>query len=157
MGALSPRGVRMAISAAATRQFLRKELEAHLDELGYTFPRDINRVGAPLAEIARVSPVRGRLVYAETIVRTDLASKRCHDRLLFFSQRRTRRRSQILFFIGVEEAHRPALEELLVKLGIRGAVRGGNVQVVAFTAPKAGAGAGGGADAPRRGQGTTKR
>jgi hypothetical protein len=127
----------MAASDSAIRLHLRRELEAHLNELGYTFARDINRVGAPVAEIARVSPVRGRLVYGETVVKADLRDRRCHQRLLFFSQRRTRRRSQILFFIGVEEAQRDALEALLVRLGIRGAVRGGNVQVIAFAPPRA--------------------
>jgi len=120
---------------AATRQVLRRELEAHLDGLGYTFVRHIHRVGAPEAEIARLSPVRGRLVYGETVVRADLRRRRCHDRLRFFAQRRTRRRSQILFFVAVEEQYRNELEALFIELGIRGAVRGGNVHVVGVNIP----------------------
>src|SRR5262252_2300286 len=115
------------------RQHLRRELEAHLHDLGYTFDRSINRVGAPSAEIARSSPVRGRLVYGETVLRSDLRKRRCHDRLRFFAQRRTRRRSQILFFIAVEEDCRADLEALLVELGIRNALRGGNVHVLAVS------------------------
>src|SRR5215468_5716190 len=120
---------------ATTRQALRRELEAHLDGLGYTFVRHIHRVGAPEAEIARLSPVRGRLVYGETVVRADLRRRRCHDRLRFFAQRRTRRRSQILFFVAVEEQYRNELEALFIELGIRGAVRGGNVHVVGVNIP----------------------
>jgi len=120
----------------AVRSHLRRELEAHLSGLGYTFVRHINRVGAPAAEIARLSPVRGRLVYGETVLRSDLRKRRCHDRLRFFAQRRTRRRSQILFFVAVEEDCRGELEELLVELGIRGAVRGGNVHVLAVSVPR---------------------
>jgi hypothetical protein len=119
----------------AVRSHLRRELEAHLDSLGYTFIRHINRVGAPAAEVARVSPVRGRLVYGETVLRADLKRRRCHDRLRFFAQRRTRRRSQILFFVAVEEECRGDLEALLIELGIRGAVRGGNVHVLAVSVP----------------------
>ena len=119
----------------ATRQVLRRELEAHLDGLGYTFVRHIHRVGVPEAEVARLSPVRGRLVYGETVVRADLRRRRCHDRLRFFAQRRTRRRSQILFFVAVEEQCRNDLEALFIELGIRGAVRGGNVHVLAVSIP----------------------
>ena len=126
------------MTAAAIRLQLRRGLEEHLDGLGYTFDRRIARVGGPEAEIARVSPVRGRLVYGETILAADLRSPRCHERLRFFSQRRTRRRSQILFFIAVEEEHRTALEELLVELGIRSTVRGAHVHIIpiARTSPK---------------------
>jgi hypothetical protein len=120
---------------AAARLHLRRELEAHLDGLGYTFVRHIDRVGAPAAEIARVSPVRGRLVYGETVLRADLRRRRCHDRLRFFAQRYTRRRSQILFFVAVEEECRDELEALLVELGIRGAVRGGNVHMLPVSVP----------------------
>jgi len=119
----------------ALRLHLRRELEAHLDGLGYTFVRHINRVGAPAAEVARVSPVRGRLVYGETVLRTDMRRRRCHDRLRFFAQRRTRRRSQILFFVAVEEECRDDLEALLIELGIRGAARGGNVHVLPVNMP----------------------
>ena len=120
---------------SAVRQHLRRELEAHLHDLGYTFDRSINRVGAPSAEIARISPVRGRLVYGETVLRADLKRRRCHERLRFFAQRRTRRRSQILFFVAVEEACCGELEALLVELGIRGAVRGGNVHILPVNVP----------------------
>jgi hypothetical protein len=119
----------------AARLHLRRELEAHLYDLGYTFTRSMNRVGTPTAEIARMSPVRGRLVYGETVLRADLKRRRCHDRLRFFAQRRTRRRSQILFFVAVEEACRSELEALLIELGIRGAVRGGNVHVLPVSVP----------------------
>ncbi len=125
------------MSQTQLRARLRRGLEAHLDTLGYTAERRISRVGAPPAEIARISEVRGRLVYGETVLGTDLRNPRCHERLIFFAQRRTRRRSQILFFIGVETQHRTALETLLVDLGIRSAVRGGHVQVIAFDHPAA--------------------
>ena len=114
---------------------LRRELESHLDTLGYTFPRHINRVGAPAAEIARLSPVRGRLVYGETVLRADLRKRQCHERLRFFAQRRTRKRSQILLFVAVEEECRDDLESLLIELGIRCAVRGGNVHVLGVSVP----------------------
>ena len=120
---------------AAIRSHLRRELESHLDTLGYTFPRHINRVGAPAAEIARLSPVRGRLVYGETVLRSDLRRRQCHDRLRFFAQRRTRKRSQILFFVAVEEECRTEFETLLIDLGIRSALRGGNVHIVAVSVP----------------------
>jgi len=68
-------------------------------------------------------------------VRADLRRRRCHDRLRFFAQRRTRRRSQILFFVAVEEQYRNELEALFIELGIRGAVRGGNVHVVGVNIP----------------------
>jgi hypothetical protein len=120
---------------AAIRSHLRRELETHLDGLGYTFPRHINRVGAPAAEIARLSPVRWRLVYGETVLRGDLRRRQCHDRLRFFAQRRTRKRSQILFFVAVEEECKNELETLLMELGIRCALRGGNVHILGVSVP----------------------
>jgi hypothetical protein len=117
------------------RLHLRRELEAHLASLGYTAARRLHRVGSPQAEVARISPVRGRLVYGETVLRTDLRSRRCHDRLRFFANRRTRRRSQILFFVAVEDGCRVQLETLLAALGIRDALRGGNVHVLAVPRP----------------------
>jgi len=120
---------------ADVRVHLRRELESHLDGLGYTFARHINRVGAPPAEVARLSPVRGRLVYGETVLRGDLRRRQCHDRLRFFAQRRTRKRSQILFFVAVEEECRSELEALLIELGIRSALRGGNVHILAVSVP----------------------
>ncbi|MGD9763517.1 MAG: hypothetical protein AB7V27_07380 [Candidatus Binatia bacterium] len=120
------------MSQTQVRFQLRRGLKAHLDALGYTADRVMTRVGAPPAEIARISPVRGRLVYGQTILATDLTNPRCHERLTYFAHRRTKRRSQIMLFIAVEETHQAALEQLLVDLGIRSAVRGGHVQVIAF-------------------------
>ena len=54
---------------SALRIHLRRGLNAHLAELGYTDSRPA-RKGAP--EIVRMNPVRGRFVYGETIVRSDL-------------------------------------------------------------------------------------
>lgn len=122
------------MSDAVKRSHLRRELEAHLTQLGYSCVR-MKRVGGPAAEIARVSPVRGRLVYGQTVVHADLRRPSCHERLLFFSQRRTRHRSSILFFIGVAETDRLELEALLEQLGIRNGVRGGHVHVVAIPTP----------------------
>ena len=122
------------MSDSAVRVHLRRRLEAHLTELGYSQAR--SRPGIlPVPEIVRVSPVRGRLVYGETVLRGDLARRSCHERLLDFSQRRTRQRSSILFFIGVAEADGPALEELLQVLEIRNGTRGGHVHVLPITIP----------------------
>ena len=123
------------MTTAPARLHLRRELEAYLTQLGYSTVR-AGRVGAPMPEIVRVSPVRGRIAYGETVLGSDLRSERCHQRLLSFSQRRTRHRSTILFFIGVAEADRPELETLLQQLEIRSAVRGGHVHVVPFAAPE---------------------
>jgi hypothetical protein len=111
-----------------TRAHMRRALEAHMTQLGYSRVRV--RRGTPAAEIARMSPVRGRLAYGETVVHADLRRRRCHERLLFFSQRRTRQRASILFFIGVAEPDQRAMETLLGQLGIRNGVRGGHVQIV---------------------------
>ena len=113
----------------AARLYLRRQLEAHLTELGYSCVR-MKRATAPVPEIVRVSPVRGRIAYGETVLRGDLRRRNCHERLLFFSQRRTRHRSSILFFIGVAEADEPDLEALLEELEIRSGTRGGHVHVV---------------------------
>jgi hypothetical protein len=91
----------------------------------------------PVPEIVRVSPVRGRIAYGETVLRGDLRRRSCHERLLFFSQRRTRHRSSILFFIGVAEADEPELEALLQRLDIRSNTRGGHVHVVPIAMPAA--------------------
>ena len=117
---------------SAVRVHLRRRLEAHLTELGYSCARS-RRAALPVPEIVRVSPVRGRIAYGETVLRSDLRSRRCHERLLYFSQRRTRQRSSILFFIGVAEGDKPALEALLQELDIRSATRGGHVHVVPIT------------------------
>jgi predicted nucleic acid-binding Zn ribbon protein len=80
--------------------------------------------------MVRISPGRHRIIYGETVLRRDLGSKRCHERLLFFSQRRTRHRSSILFFIGVATTDQQQLEALLARLDIRSGIRGGHVHVV---------------------------
>ena len=107
-----------------------------MTELGYSCVR-MKRATLPVPEIVRVSPVRGRIAYGETVLRSDLRRRSCHERLLFFSQRRTRHRSSILFFIGVGEADEPELEALLEQLDIRSGTRGGHVHVVpiALSAP----------------------
>jgi hypothetical protein len=112
-----------------TRLHLRRQLEAHLTALGYSRVRT-RRGGGPVPEIVRVSPVRGRIAYGETVLHGDLRQRTCHERLLSFSQRRTRQRSSILFFIGVAVADQPDLEALLLALDIRSGTRGGHVHVV---------------------------
>ncbi len=114
---------------SAVRVHLRRRLEAHLTALGYSCARS-RRTALPVPEIVRVSPVRGRIAYGETVLRGDLERRSCHERLVYFSRRRTRQRSSILFFIGVAEEDEPALEELLQELDIRNGTRGGHVQVV---------------------------
>lgn len=121
------------MTESLVRAYLHRELEAHMVRLGYS--RERIRQGTPVAEIARMSPVRGRLAYGETVLHTDLRRRGCHERLLFFSQRRTRQRASILFFIGVAESDREALELLLEELGIRNGVRGGHVQIVPIELP----------------------
>lgn len=124
------------MSDSRIRQHLRRQLEAHLAGLGYSFDRKTGG-GSPAPEIVRVSPVRGRLAYGETVVHSDLQRARCHERLLAFSQRRTRRRSSILFFIAVSEADQAELEALLARLDIRSGTRGGHVHVIPIAAPAA--------------------
>lgn len=124
------------MSGVSVRAYLRRELEDHLSRLGYSAQRT-PRTGAPAAEVARVNPVRGRIAYGVTVVHADLRRRECHKQLLFFSQRRTRRRSSIPFFIAVAEADREELEALLEKLGVRDAVRGSHVQVVTVAAANA--------------------
>jgi hypothetical protein len=120
---------------SSARARLRRELAAHLTQLGYSCVRT-RRARTLMPEIVRVSPVRGRIAYGETVLRSDLRRRQCHERLLRFSQRRTRHRSTILFFIGVAEADRPELESLLEQLEIRSALRGGHVHVVPIAAPE---------------------
>jgi hypothetical protein len=117
------------------RMHLRRELNAHLTQLGYTDARPTTK-GPIIPEIVRMNPVRGRIVYGETILSSDLGHQTCHERLLSFSQRRTRHRSSILFFIGVVETHQAELETLLEELEIRSAVGGGHVHVVPIAAPQ---------------------
>jgi hypothetical protein len=124
----------MADSAA--RIHLRNELVAHVAKLGYSSVRPTGSE-AIKPEIVRMSPIRGRIVYGETVLRSDLRSKRCHDRLRFFSQRRTRHRSSILFFIGVAVDDQRDVEALLAELDIRSGIRGGHVHVVPIAAPVA--------------------
>jgi hypothetical protein len=124
------------MSEAPTRPYLRRALEAHLTRLGYSSVRR-KRAGLAVPEIVRVSPVRGRIAYGETVLHSDLQRRRCHERLLLFSQRRTRHRSTILFFIGVAEADEPELQALLEQLDIRNGMRGGHVHVVPVGAPTA--------------------
>jgi hypothetical protein len=124
------------MSESSARVHLRRHLEAHLTELGYSCVR-VKRADSPVPEIVRVSPVRGRIAYGETVLHGDLRRRSCHERLLFFSQRRTRHRSSILFFIGVAESDEPALEALLGELDIRSGIRGGHVQVVPIAASAA--------------------
>ena len=118
-----------------TRTHLRRELGAHLTELGYSSVR-AKRPGRLVPEIVRVSPVRGRIAYGETVLRSDLRRRTCHERLLAFSQRRTRHRSTILFFIGVAAADQLELETLLKELAIRSGIHGGHVHVVPIAAPE---------------------
>ena len=122
------------IASSPARLHLRRELEAHLTELGYSSVRVMGDE-PPVPEIVRISPVRGRIAYGETVLHADLDRKACHERLLFFSRRRTRHRSSILFFIGVGEADQHKLETLLARLEIRSGARGGHVHVVPIAAP----------------------
>jgi len=122
------------MAESRARAWLRRQLEAHLTSLGYSCART-KRAGSPVSEIVRVSPVRGRIVYGETVLHEDLQRPGCHERLLFFSQRRTRHRSSILFFIGVAEADEPELAALLQRLDIRSNLRGGHVHVVPIAMP----------------------
>ncbi len=120
---------------SALRAHVRRGLNAHLSALGYTNPRIVGAEDTR-PEIVRMNPVRGRIAYGETVLRSDLGRPSCHKRLMSFSQRRTRRRSTILFFIGVVETQQRELEGLLEKLGIRSAVGGGHVHVVPIAAPQ---------------------
>lgn len=111
-----------------TRRRLQRALEVHVTQLGYSCVGPLT--GVPVPEMVRISPGRRRMIYGETITRRDLRSARCHERLLFFSQRRTRHRSSILFFIGVATTDQQELEALLARLDIRRGIRGGHVHVV---------------------------
>lgn len=116
---------------STARAYLRRQLTAHLNELGYSSSRP-RRSLPSVPEIVRVNPVRGRIAYGETVLRSDLELTRCHERLLDFSQRRTRRRSSILLFLGVAAADEEALHALLRELEICNGTRGGHVHVVAI-------------------------
>ncbi len=116
------------------RLHLRHALERHVTQLGYSCVRTVGSE-TPIPEIVRMSPTRGRIAYGETVLRADLTRKRCHERLLFFSQRRTRHRSSILFFIGVAARDEQALLDLLAQLEIRSGIRGGHVHIVPIADP----------------------
>ena len=124
------------MSDSTARLHLRRQLDAHLIRLGYSCVR-VKRPGSLMPEIVRLSPVRGRIVYGETALSSDLRRPAYHERLLLFSQRRTRQRSSILFFIAVAEVDQPELEALLQQLDIRNGVRGGHVHVVPVAMPGA--------------------
>jgi hypothetical protein len=106
-----------------------------LSSLGYSSARP-GKARPPVPEIVRVSPVRGRIVYGATVLHSDLRSRESHERLISFSQRRTRQRSSILFFIGVAAGDQAALEALLQQLEIRTGTRGGHVHVVPIALPE---------------------
>jgi hypothetical protein len=122
------------MSGSPARARLRRQLEVHLVALGYSCVR-AKRAGLLVPEIVRVSPVRGRIAYGETVLHDDLQRPSCHERLLALSQRRTRQRSSILFFIGVAAADRSELEALLARLDIRNGTRGGHVHIVPVAEP----------------------
>jgi len=122
------------MAESPTRVHLRRELEAHLTRLGYSSSR-VTQAGPTAPEIVRRNPVRGRTVYGETVLHADLQSQRCHERLLRFSQRRTRHRSSILFFIAVAADDERELQALLEQLEIRNGTRGGHVHVVPIQPP----------------------
>jgi hypothetical protein len=119
---------------SALRLHLRRQLTAHVSELGYSL--SLEAPGPDEPEILRMSPVRRRIAYGETVLRSDLKKKRCHDRLRLFSSRRTRRRGSILFFIGVAVDDQRELETLLADLEIRSGIRGGHVHVVPIALPE---------------------
>ena len=123
---------------SALRAHVRRALNDHMSSLGYTTPRALGISGST-PEIVRRNPGRGRIAFGETVLRSDLALSSCHERLKSFSQRRTRSRSTILFFIGVVETQRKEVECLLEELGIRSALGGGHVQIVPVAAPESAA------------------
>ena len=119
------------------RLHLRRQLALHVAELGYSL--SLEAPGPDEPEILRMSPVRRRIAYGETVLKGDLKKKRCHDRLRIFSQRRTRRRGTILFFIGVAAEDQQDLETLLTDLEIRSGIRGGHVHIVPIAKPESAA------------------
>jgi hypothetical protein len=121
----------------AIRLHLRRQLAQHVSDLGYSL--SLEAPGPEEPEILRMSPVRRRIAYGETVLKADLKKKRCHDRLRLFSQRRTRRRGSILFFIGVTEDDQQELETLLADLEIRSGIRGGHVHIVPIAKPESSA------------------
>lgn len=125
------------MAESEARLHLRRQLNRHVSELGYSL--SLEAPGPEDPEILRMSPVRRRIAYGETVLRSDLKKKRCHDRLRSFSQRRTRRRGSILFFIGVAEADQRDLEILLADLEIRSGIRGGHVHIVPIPKPESAA------------------
>lgn len=122
------------MAETSLRLHMRRELTRHVSELGYSL--SLEAPGPEEPEILRMSPVRRRIAYGETVLKADLKKKRCHDRLRSFSQRRTRRRGSILFFIGVTVDDQQELETLLADLEIRSGIRGGHVHVVPIAKPE---------------------
>ncbi len=119
---------------SALRDHVRRALNDHMSSLGFTRPRLAESAG-PAPEIVRRNPGRGRIAFGETVLRSDLQRATCHERLKTFSQRRTRSRSTILFFIGIIEDEREEVEGLLEKLGIRSSTGGGHVLIVPIAPP----------------------
>jgi hypothetical protein len=109
------------VGDSLARKHLRRGLEVHVTQLGYSCVGALT--GVPVPEMVRISPGRRQIIYGKTVVRRDLRSTRCHERLLFFSQRRTRHRSSILFFIGVATTDQQQLEALLARLDVRSGCR----------------------------------
>jgi hypothetical protein len=122
------------MAESTLRLHLRRQLAQHVSDLGYSL--SLEAPGPEEPEILRMSPVRRRIAYGETVLKADLKKKRCHDRLRLFSQRRTRRRGSILFFIGVTEDDQQELETLLADLEIRSGIRGGHVHIVPIAKPE---------------------
>jgi hypothetical protein len=122
------------MAETTARLHLRRQLALHVAELGYSL--SLEAPGPDEPEILRMSPVRRRIAYGETVLKADLKKKRCHDRLRIFSQRRTRRRGTILFFIGVAAEDQQDLEVLLTDLEIRSGIRGGHVHIVPIAKPE---------------------
>lgn len=113
---------------AQRRSVLRRHLTAHLNELGYTTPAP-EAVGRLKPEVRRRNPYRGSLVYGATLLHSDLDDPEQHERLVFFANRRTKKRASIQLYIAIEASERERVEALLERLGIRTQAQGGNVQL----------------------------
>jgi len=115
-------------TTAQRRSVLRRHLTAHLNELGYTTPAP-EAVGRLKPEVRRRNPYRGSLVYGATLLPSDLDDPEQHERLVFFANRRTKKRASIQLYIATEASERERVEALLERLGIRTQAQGGNVQL----------------------------
>jgi hypothetical protein len=115
-------------TTAQRRTALRRHLTAVLNELGYTTPAP-DAVGRFKPEVRRRNPYRGSLVYGATLLPADLENPEQHERLVFFANRRTKKRASIQLYIAVEAGERERVEALLDRLGIRTQAQGGNVQL----------------------------